>query len=103
MITHALFARFEAQPGKEAAVEELLQQGLALANQEAGTPIWLALKISPQVFGVFDAFATDAQRQEHLAGPIAAALMGQTEELFVRPPEVELIDVLGMKNIASGT
>lgn len=103
MITHALFARFEAKPGKEAAVEQLLQQGLALANQEAGTPIWLALRISPLVFGVFDAFATDAHRQAHLAGPIAAALMGRMEELFVRPPEVELIDVLGMKNTAAAT
>jgi hypothetical protein len=55
------------------------------------------------VLGVFNAFATDAQRQEHLAGPIATALMRRTEELFVRSPEVELIDVLGMKNTASGT
>jgi len=98
MIKHGLFVRLEAKPGKEAAVEKFLATGLELANQEATTPIWFALKFSDSVFGVFDAFETEAGRQTHLTGPIAQALMGMADELFVRQPAIEAIDVLGLKN-----
>ena len=98
MIKHALSVRLEAKPGKEAAVEQFLATGLQLANQEAGTPIWFALKFSDSVFGVFDAFETEAGRQAHLTGPIAQALMAQADELLARQPAIEAIDVLGLKN-----
>ena len=101
MIKYALFARFEAKPGKEAAVEQFLQQGLALSKEEPETKIWFALKLSERVFGVFDAFETEKGRQAHLAGKIAAALMASAPELFTGPPSIERIDVLGLKNSAS--
>jgi quinol monooxygenase YgiN len=94
----ALFARFEAKPGKEADVAEFLQVGLSLAQQETKTPIWFAIRLSESVFGVFDAFEDEEGRQGHLTGPIAQALMARSEELFVRPPTIERIDVLGLKN-----
>ena len=98
MIKFALFARFEAKPGKEAEVAGFLEVGLALANQEAGTPIWFALRLTPSVFGVFDAFHDEAGREAHLSGPIAQALMAKAPELFSAPPTIERIDVLGLKN-----
>ena len=98
MIKLALFAQLEAKYGKEAAVAKFLETGLALANQEATTPIWFALKLSPTTFGVFDAFYDEAGRQAHLTGPIAQALMAQAPELFAAPPSIERIDVLGLKN-----
>ena len=98
MIKLALFARLEAKPGKEAAVAKFLETGLALANQEATTPIWFALKLSQTTFGVFDAFHDENGRQAHLAGPIAQALMGQAPELLAAPPVIERIEVLGLKN-----
>jgi quinol monooxygenase YgiN len=98
MIKFALFARFEAKPGKESAVAEFLEMGLTLANQETTTPIWFALKLSERTFGVFDAFPNEASRQAHLEGPIARALMAKAEELFTRPPSIERIEVLGLKN-----
>ena len=97
----ALFARLEAKPGKEADVAQFLQAGLAMANQEASTPIWFALKLSPSTFGVFDAFENEAGRQAHLQGPIAQALMAKADELFAKPPSIEAIEVLGLKNRAS--
>lgn len=100
MIKHALFVRLEAKPGKEAAVEQFLATGLQLANQESTTPIWFALKFSDSVFGVFDAFETEAGRQAHLTGPIAQALMAQADDLFVHQPAIEAITVLGLKNAA---
>lgn len=101
MITLALFARLEAKPGKEAEVAAFLATGLALANQEASTPIWFALRLSPSTFGVFDAFADEAGRQAHLNGPIAAALMAKAPDLFASPPSIEPIEVLGLKNSAA--
>jgi quinol monooxygenase YgiN len=98
MIRYALFARFEAKPGKESDVAAFLETGLSLANQETTTPIWFALRLSKTVFGVFDAFENEAGRQAHLEGPIAKALMSKADELFVRPPSIEKIDVLGLKN-----
>ncbi|SDD53118.1 Quinol monooxygenase YgiN [Cupriavidus sp. YR651] len=98
MIKYALFARLEAKPGKESEVAALLETGLKLANQEATTPIWFALKLSARTFGVFDAFTDEAGRQAHLAGPIAQALMAKADELFTQPPSIEKIDVLGLKN-----
>jgi quinol monooxygenase YgiN len=98
MIKHALFARLEAKPGKEGDVAAFLQQGLQMANQEATTPIWFALKLAPSTFGVFDAFHDEQGVQNHLTGPIAKALFGPALELLAGPPSIERIDVLGLKN-----
>jgi len=56
MPTVALFARLEAKPGKENDVAAFLKQGLQLANQEATTPLWFALRLGPTTFAIFDAF-----------------------------------------------
>jgi len=99
MIKHALFVRLEAKPGKEQAVADFLADGLEMANRESTTPIWFALKLSPTTFGVFDAFASDEDRQAHLNGSIASALMAGAGEMLASPPSIEPIDVLGMKNL----
>lgn len=101
MIRHALFARLEAKPGQEDAVAAFLQQGLQLAQQEATTPIWFALRLSPSTFGVFDAFHDEQGVQNHLTGPIAKALFGPALELLAGPPTIDRIDVLGLKNAAA--
>lgn len=102
MIRHALFACLEAKPGKEAAVARFLESGLAMAQEEAATPIWFALRLSPTTFGVFDAFYDEAGRQGHLSGPIGQALMAQAPELFAKPPSIEPIEVLSPKNTGKG-
>lgn len=97
MLNYALFARLEAKPGKEDEVAKFLETGLRLAEQEATTPVWFALRLGPTTFGVFDAFTDEAGRQAHLNGPIAQALMAQASELLAQPPSIEKIDVLGAK------
>jgi quinol monooxygenase YgiN len=98
MIKHALFVRLEAKPGKEQAVADFLAAGLEMTHREATTPIWFALKLSPTTFGVFDAFAREEDRQAHLAGDMANALMARVDEMLASPPSVEMIDVLALKN-----
>ena len=93
----ALLAHLEAKPGKEAAVRDLLVSAVALANQEARTKVWFALKLGTSTFGVFDAFADEEGRQAHLNGPIAQALMANASELFSKPPQIRPVDVLGAK------
>ena len=97
MVRVALFVRLHAKPGKEADVARFLEGGLALANQEATTPVWFALRLGPTTFGIFDAFADDAGRKAHLGGPIAAALMAKAPELLAEPPQIEHVDVLAAK------
>lgn len=97
MYTVALFARLEAKPGKENDVAQLLEAGLAMAQQEPTTPLWFALRLGPTTFGVFDAFADEHGRQTHLNGPIAHALMAKAPELFAKAPAIEPLDVLGSK------
>ena len=93
----SLFVRLEAKPGKEADVAAFLAKGLELAQQEATTPVWFALRLGPSTFGVFDAFEDEAARQAHLDGPIAQALMAQAPQLLASPPVIERVDVLGVK------
>lgn len=93
----ALLARLEAKPGKEAAVKDLLMGAVALANQEARTTVWFALKLGPSTFGVFDAFADEEGRQAHLNGPIAQALMANAPALLSKAPQIDPVDVLGAK------
>src|SRR3981189_2500720 len=105
MIKFALFARLEAKPGKEAAVREFLEMGLALANRESTTPIWFDLKPSESTFGVFDPFEKEAGRPPHVEGRIAEALTTRPGDCSPRPRRREPIEVLGLKNQtgASGT
>lgn len=97
MIQYALYARLEAKPGKEEAVAAFLATALGMANQETTTPIWFALRMTPSTFGIFDAFASEADRQAHLTGPIGQALMKHAGELLAAPPDIELLEVLGIK------
>jgi len=97
MLNLSLFVRLEAKPGKENEVAAFLKQGLELANQEATTPIWFALRLGPSTFAVFDAFRDERGRQNHLNGPIAQALMAKASDLLVSSPTIERMDVLGAK------
>ena len=97
MVNVGLFVRLEAKPGKEKAVASFLATGLKLASEEPTTLVWFALKLGPSTFGVFDAFANEDGRQNHLTGKIAAALMANAPELFSTPPVIERLDVLGAK------
>ena len=97
MLKNALFVRLDAKPGKENELAAFLNQGLQLANQEATTPLWFALRLGPATFAIFDAFRDESGRQTHLSGPIAKALMAQAPNLLANTPVIERLDVLGAK------
>jgi len=97
MVRVGLLVRLQAKPGKEAEVASFLESGLALANQEAATVVWFALRLGLSTFGIFDAFPDEAGRKAHLGGPIAAALMAKAADLLAEPPRIEQVDVLAAK------
>jgi quinol monooxygenase YgiN len=92
-----LFVRLVAKEGKEGAVEEFLRSGLGLAQAEAGTLQWYAVRFDRRTFAIFDTFASEEGRKAHLSGPIAAALMAKAAELLAEPPRIENHDVLAAK------
>jgi quinol monooxygenase YgiN len=97
MVKVGLWVKLQAKPGREAEVAAFLESALPLANQEARTSVWFALRLGPATFAIYDAFADDAGRQAHLEGPIAAALMAKAPELLAVPPSIEKVDVLAAK------
>jgi len=78
-------------------VAGFLASALALANDEAGTIVWFALRTDETTFWVVDAFPDEAARQAHLSGRIAEALMANAERLLALPPEILQADVLAAK------
>ena len=97
MVKVGLLVRLVAKPGKESVVAEFLASALPLAQAEAGTVTWFAIRMSANEFGIFDAFPDDSGRKAHLNGPIAAALMAKALELLSEPPKIESVDVLAAK------
>ncbi len=94
-----LLVRLQAKPGQEQTVAKYLEGAVKLAEQEAGTQVWVAYQIGDSTFGIFDIHPDDSGRQAHLAGQIAATLMGNAETWFSEPPQIEFHTVLSAKNI----
>jgi quinol monooxygenase YgiN len=93
----ALVARLVAKAGKEEQVRAFLAGAEPLAQIESFTPAWFALRTTKDVFYIVDAFASDADRDKHLTGEIAKALMAKAGELLAEPPRIEKAEVLGSK------
>jgi quinol monooxygenase YgiN len=96
-LTLGQFVPLEAKPGKEEQVAAFLADAVHMTQQEATTPLWVALRLGKSSFAIFDAFRDEAGRQAHLNGPIAAALMSQAPNLFTTPPVIESLEVVGAK------
>lgn len=92
-----LLVRLECKPGKEAEVETFLRNGLALVQEEPATTVWFALRLGESTFGIFDAFADEQGRKDHLDGKVAEALFAQAPELFSQPPTIESVEILASK------
>ncbi len=65
--TVGLLVTMEAKPGRERDVEEFLDSGLTLVNDEPATTAWFAIHLGGSTYGIFDVFPDDAGRDAHLA------------------------------------
>jgi quinol monooxygenase YgiN len=97
MVKVALVVRLVAKPGKEEELQSFLVGAEPLAQAEAFTPAWFALRTAPNVFYIVDAFPSDADRNKHLTGEIAKALFANAARLLAEEPRIEKADVLAAK------
>ncbi|MBA3287498.1 MAG: antibiotic biosynthesis monooxygenase [Acidimicrobiia bacterium] len=95
--TVALVVKLVAKSDTQEEVAQFLAGAVELANDEAGTAVWFALRSDATTFWIVDSFPGDAERQAHLDGPIAAALMEHADRLLAQPPELNPADVLASK------
>jgi quinol monooxygenase YgiN len=96
-VTVGLVVKLTAKPETADEVAGFLTDALALANDESGTLVWMSLRTDATTFWIVDAFPGDAERQAHLGGPIAAALMANADRLLSAPPEINPAEVLAIK------
>lgn len=99
MSKFALYVPLEAKPGKEKEVADFLRSAVPLVNAEAGTISWFATQMGPSSFAIFDTFDTEAGRNAHLNGAVAAALMEKARagDLFAKAPEIHKLEILADK------
>lgn len=89
--------RLVAQPGKEEDLAAFLRDAEPLAHEETYTPVWLAYRAGHDTFYITDMFADASDREQHLTGPIAAALREHGPGLLAARPEIVPVDVLVAK------
>ena len=97
MLSHALVVKIVAKADQSEAVNQFLAAALPLAQAEAFTPVWFAFRADETTFYIVDAFPSADDRQKHLDGEIAAALMAKASELLAEPPSIEQVDVIASK------
>lgn len=97
MLTVAFVARLVAKSETADEVATFLASAVELANDEAGTIVWFALRSDATTFWIVDAFASEAGRQAHLEGPIAAALMANADRLLAEAPQILPAEILAAK------
>jgi quinol monooxygenase YgiN len=95
-VTKGLLVRIEAKPGKESDVEEFLNQGQSLVEEEPETTAWFAIRLGESTYGIFDVFPDEDGRNAHLGGEVARALAQNAGELY-SDPQIEKIDVVASK------
>ena len=96
MVTTGLLVRLEAQHGQEAELEDFLRSAQGLVAQEPATTAWFAVRFGRLEYGIFDVFPDEAGRQAHLAGAVAAQLMGPGRQLLARDPQIQRLDLLAL-------
>jgi quinol monooxygenase YgiN len=96
-VTQAFVVKLTAKPDTHDEVAQFLSGAVDLANAEAGTTVWFALRTDESTFWVVDAFPGPEERQAHLDGPIADALLQNADRLLASAPEILPADVLAAK------
>jgi quinol monooxygenase YgiN len=96
-VTVGLLVTLEALPGKETDVEEFLNAGRSLVDDEPATLAWFAVKLGPTTFAIIDFFPDETGRTAHLQGKVAQALEARADELFAKAPDIARLDVVASK------
>lgn len=94
-----LLVIMKAKEGKSKTMESFLEVGKQLVADEPGTVAWYALKLDNTTYAIFDTFAENMERDAHLRGKMAKALM-KNAPVFLegfKTSDIQKIDVLYAK------
>jgi quinol monooxygenase YgiN len=97
MVNVGLLVRLDAKRDQRDATAGFLTSALPLVQQEAGTTAWFALRFNRADFGIFDAFPSNAERDAHLNGAVASALLAKGEMLLDEPPSIQKVSIVASK------
>lgn len=93
----ALYVELDAKPDRINEVADFLKSAQAMVEAEPGTLSWYALRIGESRFAIFDTFANESDREAHLNGDVAKALMDNARELLTDIPMIHKVEVLAAK------
>ena len=93
-ITCGLLLSFRARKGKELKVEQLLRDAQPMAQDEAGTIAWFALRLPEGRYGIFDVFPDHRARFAHITGRVPRELTRHALTLLGGMPSMDMLDVL---------
>jgi quinol monooxygenase YgiN len=96
-VDRGLLAILEAKAGKGEELEALLRRARELAAAEEGTVTWYAFRLGETTYGIFDTFADEDARQEHLNGQIPVALGEVRQLILAADPDIKQVDMVAVK------
>jgi hypothetical protein len=86
----SLDVELKAKSGKKEGVASFLAGARSLVAAESGTVAWFAVRFDKSTFATFDAFNDETDRDRHLLGRVADALMARADELFAKVPQIRM-------------
>ncbi|AUP81238.1 putative quinol monooxygenase [Flavivirga eckloniae] len=94
-----LLVIMNAKAGNSEAVEHFLKAWQQLIDDEPKTLSWYAFKLDDTTYAIFDTFAEDSDRDAHLKGKVAAALMENAPVILkdFEATAIQKIDILASK------
>ena len=93
-VTCGLLLSFRARKGNEVKVEQFLRDAQPLAQDEAGTIAWFALRWPEGRYGIFDVFPDHGARFAHITGHVPRELTKHALTLLGGMPSMDMLDVL---------
>jgi quinol monooxygenase YgiN len=96
-VDRGLLAILEAKAGKGEELEALLHRARELVAAEEGTVTWYAFRLGETTYGIFDTFADEDARQEHLNGQIPVALGEVRQLILAADPDIKQVDMVAVK------
>jgi quinol monooxygenase YgiN len=96
-LRYGLLAELVAAPGEGDALAAFLASARETAAREEGTVTWYAFKLSDTTYGIFDTFASEDDRNAHLAGGIPVALAAVASRLLAAEPAVRAVHIAAVK------
>ncbi|WP_299246218.1 hypothetical protein [uncultured Aquimarina sp.] len=94
-----LLVIMKSKDAKTTDVENFLNVGKRLVDNEINTLSWYAIKIDTTTYAIFDTFADDSGRDAHLTGKVAAALIENAPVLLdgFEASAIQKIDIIASK------